>query len=244
MAETTQENSETRIAMVLFQNLTQLDLTGPFEVLSRIPGAVIDLVWHRLEPVASDRGLLLMPTETFAGYLEAQGAPDLLFVPGGPGQLPAMEDPELLAFVAQAGAGAEYITSVCTGSLVLAAAGLLIGKRATTHWTVHDQLALLGAVPVSERVVIDGNVITGAGVSAGLDFALTVAAELQGAEVARRIQLQIEYDPEPPFDSGSPEKASAETHGFLRQAAAELTAKRHAVAARIGREKLGLGGQR
>ena len=218
--------------MVLFANLTQLDLTGPFEVLARMPGAKVDLVWHRMEPVATDRGLVLTPTATFDGY----GTPDILFIPGGPGQLPAMEDADLLAFVRRAGAAAKYITSVCTGSLVLGAAGLLQGKRATTHWTVHEQLALLGAIPVKERVVVDGNVITGAGVTSGIDFGLTVAAELHGDEVARRIQLQIEYDPAPPFQAGSPDKAGDETAGFMRQAASELTAKRAEVARRIGRD--------
>ena len=218
--------------MVLFANLTQLDLTGPFEVLARMPGAKVDLVWHRMEPVATDRGLVLTPTATFDGY----GTPDILFIPGGPGQLPAMEDGDLLAFVRRAGAAAKYITSVCTGSLVLGAAGLLQGKRATTHWTVHEQLALLGAIPVKERVVVDGNVITGAGVTSGIDFGLTVAAELHGDEVARRIQLQIEYDPAPPFEAGSPDKAGDETAGFMRQAAAELTAKRAEVARRIGHD--------
>ncbi len=216
--------------MVLFQNLTQLDLTGPFEVLARMPGAEVELLWHRLEPVVSDRGLALSPTATFDDY----GLADILFIPGGPGQLAAMEDEKLLDFVRRAGAEARYVTSVCTGSLVLAAAGLLVGKRATTHWTVLDHLALLGAIPVAKRVVSDGNTITGAGVSAGLDFALTVAATLHGEEVARRIQLQIEYDPAPPFDAGSPEKAGAETTAALREAAAGLMADRRIVAERIG----------
>jgi cyclohexyl-isocyanide hydratase len=226
----TPESQETRIAMVLFQRLTQLDLTGPFEVLSRMPNARVDLLWHRQEPVVSDRGLALTPTGTFADY----GAADLLFIPGGPGQLDAMEDEALLAFVRRVGGDARWITSVCTGSLVLAAAGLLAGKRATTHWTVLDQLALLGAVPVAERVVVDGNVITGAGVSAGLDFALTVVATLHDEETARRIQLQIEYDPEPPFAAGSPAKAGDATTAALREAASELTARRRRVAERLG----------
>ena len=225
-----EEAPETRIAMVLFPRLTQLDLTGPYEVLARMPGAQVDLLWHRLEPVVSDRGLALTPTATFEDY----GRPDLPFIPGGPGQLGAMEDEKLLDFVRRAGAQASWVTSVCTGSLVLGAAGLLRGKRATTHWSVLDHLALLGAIPVAERVVTDADTITGAGVSAGLDFALTVAARLHGEEVARRIQLQIEYDPAPPFAAGSPEKAGEATTAALREAEAELMAERRIVAERIG----------
>lgn len=220
-----------RIGMVLFPRLTQLDLTGPLEVLARMPGAKIDLLWHRLEPVAADRGLILTPTATFNGY----GTPDILFVPGGPGQLAAMEDAELVGFVRQAGQAARLITSVCTGALILGAAGLLVGRRATTHWTVVDQLALLGAEPVHERVVIDGNVITGAGVSAGIDFALTVVAQLHGEPLAREIQLQIEYDPQPPFDSGSVRTAAPELVERLTRGAAELIGRRRVVAERIGR---------
>jgi cyclohexyl-isocyanide hydratase len=228
----------TRIAMVLFPRLTQLDLTGPYEVLARMPGARVDLLHHELAPVASDRGLMLTPTATFRDYrLPA----DILFIPGGPGQLAAMEDEALLDFVRRAGAAARYVTSVCTGSLLLGAAGLLVGKRATTHWAVLEQLALLGAEPVKARVVVDGNTMTGAGVSAGLDFALALAAELHGREAAERIQLMIEYDPAPPFQAGAPEKAPAATLAALRQATAELTQKRAEVAARIGREQLGLG---
>jgi len=230
--------AETRIAMVLFPNLTQLDLTGPYEVLSRLPGAKVDLLHHKLEPVASDRGFVLTPTATFAGYALPA---DILFVPGGPGQLAAMEDAPLLDFVRRAGQAARYVTSVCTGSLVLGAAGLLLGKRATTHWAVLEQLALLGAEPVKERVVVDGNTVTGAGVSAGLDFALALAAELAGREAAERIQLMIEYDPAPPFRAGAPETAPAAVLAGLRQAMGELVAKRAEVAARIGRETLGLG---
>ncbi len=220
-----------RVGMVLFPRLTQLDLTGPYEVLARMPGATVDLLWHRLEPVASDRGLLFTPTATFDDY----GVPDILFIPGGPGQLEAMQDEALVAFVRKAGAGARLITSVCTGSLILGAAGLLRGKRATSHWTVVDQLALLGATPVQERVVVDGDVITGAGVSAGIDFGLTVAARLHGEEVAREIQLQIEYDPDPPFRSGSPKSAAPDLTARLRERAGPLTGKRRVVNERIGR---------
>jgi len=231
------ETAKLRIAMVLFPRLTQLDLTGPYEVLARMPETQVDLVHHDLDPVVTDRGLVLTPTATFDSY----GSPDILFVPGGPGQLAAMRDRALINFLRRAGEKAQYITSVCTGSLLLGAAGLLAGRRATTHWSVHEQLALLGAKPVKERVVVDGNVVTGAGVSAGLDFALALAAELHGPEVAERIQLQIEYDPAPPFRSGSPEKARPETLAALREAAAKLTAERAKVAGAIGR-RLGLSG--
>jgi cyclohexyl-isocyanide hydratase len=230
--------AETRIAMVLFPNLTQLDLTGPYEVLSRMPGARIDLLHHRLEPVRGDRGLVLTPTATFADYALPV---DILFIPGGPGQLAAMDDDGLIHFVRRAGATAKYVTSVCTGSLVLAAAGLLVGKRATTHWAVLEQLALLGAIPVKERVVVDGNTVTGAGVSAGLDFALALVAELQGREAAERIQLMIEYDPAPPFHAGAPDKAPAAVLAALREATGPLTQRRAEAAARIGAERLGLG---
>ena len=225
------DSAACRIGMVLFPRLTQLDLTGPLEVLARMPGAEVDLLWHRLEPVAADRGLVLTPTATF----EAYGTPDILFVPGGPGQLSAMEDAGLVGFVRRAGQAARLVTSVCTGALILGAAGLLVGRRATTHWTVVDQLALLGAEPVRERVVVDGNVVTGAGVSAGIDFALTVAAQLHGESLAREIQLQIEYDPQPPFDSGSVRTAAPELVERLIRAAAGLIERRRAVAERIGR---------
>ena len=228
--------SAMRIAMVLFPRLTQLDLTGPFEVMARMPESEVALLSHDLIPVVSDRGLALTPTTTFDDCRET----DILFVPGGPGQLEAMGDTDLLAAVRRLGEGAQWITSVCTGSLVLGAAGLLRGKRATTHWTALDLLALLGAEPVAERVVVDGNVVTGAGVSAGIDFALRLAALVHGEEAARRIQLQIEYDPAPHLDCGAPDKASPETLAHLRQAASELTAKRREVARAIGRERLGL----
>lgn len=189
------------VGMLLFPNLTQLDLTGPYEVFSRLPGATLHLLWKDLSPVRSDKGLALLPTTTLA---QAPARFDVLFVPGGAGQIELMDDEPVLAFLRDRGETARYVTSVCTGSLVLAAAGLLRGKRATCHWTSIDQLALLGAIPVAERVVRDGNRITGAGVTSGIDFALAVAAELCGREVAEDIQLSIEYDPAPPFAAGSP----------------------------------------
>ena len=223
--------SPCRIAMVLFPGLTQLDLTGPFEILARMPDTSIALVSSTLDPVRTDRGLVLTPDATYADLPD----PDILFVPGGPGQLPAMEDAALMTYLRSAAERATLVTSVCTGSLLLAAAGLLQGKRATCHWLAHDQLALLGAIPVKERVVQDGNVITGAGVSSGIDFGLVVAERLHGAQVAQEIQLQAEYDPSPPWNSGNVDTAPGDIVETLRERGAALREKRVAVAERIGR---------
>lgn len=190
--------------MLVFPNLTQLDLAGPYEVLARLPGADTRLLWKNLDPVRSEHGLTILPDTTFADCPQL----DLLLVPGGPGINPLLEDREVLAFLRSAASGARYVVGVCTGSLVLGAAGLLQGKRAGTHWMSRDLLREFGAEPVAERVVVDGNVFTGGGVTAGIDVALTVAAEIAGRAVAEAIQLAIEYDPAPPFASGSPEQAS------------------------------------
>ena len=195
-----------KVGLLLFPQLTQLDLTGPLEVFSRMPGVEVSLIWKTLEAVASDRGLRMLPTTTF----DEATSLDLICVPGGPGQIDLMSDAQTLQYLRQVAAGCQWITSVCTGSLVLAAAGLLKGYRATSHWSSIDQLALFGAIPVHDRVVRDRNRITGAGVTSGIDFALTIAAELLGEAAAREIQLQIEYDPAPPFSSGSPRSASPE----------------------------------
>jgi cyclohexyl-isocyanide hydratase len=191
------------IGFVLFPNLTQLDLTGPFEVLSRLPGASTRLIAKTLDPVPSDSGLVLIPTATFADG----GALDLICVPGGSGIPAAIGDEETVDFVSRQAAGAQYVTSVCTGAFLLGAAGLLQGRRATTHWAYTDLLPLVGATFEKKRVVRDGNLFTGGGVTAGIDFGLTIAAEIAGAEVAQRIQLGIEYSPEPPFDAGHPDSA-------------------------------------
>jgi len=223
------------IGMLLFPRLTQLDLTGPFEVFARMPNTDVHLVAHGLAPVRTDRGLTIMPTMPFDDCPQL----DVIMVPGGAGQQDLMEDAAVLAFLRRQAERAQYVTSVCTGSLVLGAAGLLKGRRATCHWSVLECLAHLGAVPVAERVVVDGNVVTGAGVAAGIDFALRLAAILEGEAVAREIQLQIEYDPEPPFRSGSPATASAETLAALRARGAKLTEERAQTARRVG-AKLGL----
>jgi cyclohexyl-isocyanide hydratase len=223
------------IGMLIFPRLTQLDMTGPYEVLARLPNTAVHLVAHTLDPVKTDRGMMIVPTVTFADCPPL----DVVMVPGGPGQQDLMEDPVALEFLQRQAATAKYVTSVCTGSLVLAAAGLLKGKRATCHWAAIEHLALLGAIPASERVVVDGNIVTGAGVASGIDFALALAAILESEQVAREIQLQIEYDPAPPFNSGSPRTASAEMVEALRGRLAPLNQQRRDVASRVGR-KLGV----
>ena len=191
------------VAFLLFPNVTQLDLTGPAQVLSRLGNAKIDLVWKTLDPVMTDAGFAILPTATFADISQA----DILCVPGGIGVTAVMMDEVAMAWVRQIGGSAAWITSVCTGSLILGAAGLLEGYEATTHWAWHEHLALFGARPVKARTVFDRNRVTGGGVTAGIDFALSLMAAIRGEEHARIVQLALEYDPAPPFDSGSPEKA-------------------------------------
>lgn len=192
-----------KITFLLFPNLTQLDFTGPLQVLSRLPGAEVALAAKTLEPVPSDTVLTLNPTHTF----ETCPSTDLLCIPGGFGIDDAMRDGATMAFVKRQAAGARYVTSVCTGAFILGAAGLLKGKKATTHWAYHDALADVGATPVTARMARDGNLFTGGGVTAGIDFAFAIAAEIAGEEAAKAIQLGLEYDPAPPFDGGAPEKA-------------------------------------
>ena len=189
-----------RLGMLLFPKITQLDLTGPFEVLARLPGARISLLWRSLEPVTSGTGLTIQPTLTFA---EAPKF-DVLVVPGGAGIVPLLQDREVLGFLRQQAQTARYLTAVCTGSLLLGAAGLLEGYEATTHWAYHELLPLCGAKAVKQRVVVDRNRITGGGVTAGIDFALRLVAELSDEDTARAIQLGLEYDPDPPFRAGTP----------------------------------------
>lgn len=223
------------IGMLIFPRMTQLDMTGPYEVLARLPNTVVELVSATREPVKTDRGLQIVPTTTYADCPPL----DVLMVPGGAGQQDLMEDEAALAFLRKQAATAKYVTSVCTGSLVLGAAGLLKGRRATCHWSAVDHLALLGATPTREKVVVDGNVVTGAGVASGIDFALKLAAILDGEVVAREIQLQIEYDPEPPFDGGSPATARPETLQAMKVRGAKLYEERRSTAARVG-AKLGV----
>lgn len=216
------------VAMLLFPRLTQLDLTGPFEVFTRFKELKVDLVWKTMDPVTDASGLRILPTATFADCPQA----DILFVPGGPGQMGVMEDVETLDFLRRQAAGALWITSVCTGSLVLAAAGLMIGYRATCHWSSIDQLALFDVTPVAERVVVDRNRVSGAGVTSGIDFGLTLAAMLFGEERARRAQLGMEYDPHPPFAGGTPSTAPAATVAAVTDALQPFLAQRRAISER------------
>lgn len=205
-----------QIGFLLFPQVQQLDLTGPYDVLASLPDVKVHLIWKDLMPVTASTGLLLKPTTTF----DDCPALDVICVPGGSGVGPLMEDDQTLDFLKAQAANARYITSVCTGSLVLGAAGLLKGKRATTHWAYHELLKPLGAIAVQDRVVRDGNLLTGGGITAGIDFALTLAAELFDQATAELVQLQLEYAPAPPFTAGSPETAPASVLGEARQRAA------------------------
>ena len=205
--------SPLEIGLLLYPKLTQLDLTGPLEVFWRMSNTRVHLLWKTLEPVTSDRGLTVCPTMT----LGECPALDVVVVPGGAGQVALMDDAAVLDFLVKQAATARYVASVCTGSLVLGAAGLLRGRRASCHWMALDQLALLGATPVAERVVIDGPIITGGGVTAGIDFGLTLVANLRGIAEAQRIELEIEYNPQPPFHTGSPESAGPELVDAVRK---------------------------
>lgn len=216
------------IGLLLYPGLTQLDLTGPFEIFARIPGCATHIVARDLAPVLTDRGLIISPQITHAACPPL----DVLCVPGGPGQIDRMEDEKTLSFIRRQAKGARLVTAVCTGSLLLAAAGLLRGRRAACHWLALDQLAWLGATPDKGRVVVDGRFITAAGVSAGLDLALTVAARLAGDETARMIQMQIQYDPAPPFASGDPDSDPV-LAARLRQGAAALIERRQTVSRRV-----------
>jgi len=218
---------EIRIAFLLFPHLTQLDLTGPAQVLSRVPGARVEYVAATLDPVLSDCGLALVPTVT----IQDAGAADVLVVPGGDGAFDAMLDPDVVAFVRRQAEDATWMTSVCTGAFVLGAAGLLAGRRATTHWASKPMLEAFGAQPVDARIARDGAVVTAAGVSAGIDMALWLAAELAGRPAAEAIQLQIEYDPQPPFDAGSAVRADTRVVTAARAAAEDARGDRVARAA-------------
>lgn len=214
-----------RFGILVFPRVQQLDLTGPYETFASTPGADVHLIWKDRQPIASATGLILVPTTTFAECPPL----DVLCVPGGGGVNPLLQDEETLDFLRRQALQARYVTSVCTGSLVLGAAGLLRGKRATSHWNAVDFLARFGATPVDARIVKDGNLITAGGVTSGIDFGLAVIAELLGREEAETIQLSLEYAPAPPFNSGLPKDAAP---------AVLAEAKRRAAPTRAAREKI------
>ena len=221
-----------QIGFLVFPNVQQLDLTGPYDVLASMPDTQARLVWKTLDPVHSSTGLVLKPDTTFDDCPPL----DVICVPGGSGVSQLIPDDDTLAFLRRQASTARYVTSVCTGSLVLGAAGLLRGKRATTHWAFHELLEPLGAIAVKARVVRDGNVLTGGGITAGIDFALTLAAELIGDEAAQALQLQLEYAPAPPFDAGDPASAPPAVVERLRaQSAASLAERARIVAAAAAR---------
>jgi putative intracellular protease/amidase len=201
------------IAIVIYDGFTALDAVGPYEVLSRLPGANVAFVAAAAGPVTTDNGMLTIIAER---SLEQEPRPDIVLVPGGPGEVVQRAGGPVLDWLREVDRTTTWTTSVCTGSLILAAAGLLDGKRATGHWLAMDKLRELGAEPLEERVVFDGKLVTAAGVSAGIDMALTFAARIAGDTVAQAIQLGIEYDPQPPFDAGSPHKAPVEIVELLR----------------------------
>jgi len=218
-----------QIGGLIFPGLDQLDFTGPFEILSRLPDSTFHILAQSLTPVRDMKGLLLTPEKTLAD------APDLdvLLVPGGAGQVDLMEDAEFLGFLRRQAENAQIVFSVCTGALLLGAAGLLDGVKCTTHWASFEFLDQLGATPINQHVVIDGKFISAAGVSSGLDGALRVAALLRGENVARQIQLYMHYAPEPPFDGGTPETAPKEILIAARESGCELAERRRAVVQRI-----------
>ncbi|MFT2816142.1 DJ-1/PfpI family protein [Leifsonia sp. A12D58] len=222
-------DAEITIVVALFPQLTQLDFTGPAQIFARMSNTRVVLAARTLDPVVTDCGWAIVPTATF----DTAPPSDVLFVPGGAGAFDAMLDSDVLRFIRRQADAASFVTSVCTGSFVLGAAGLLKGKRATSHWASLHMLSELGAIPTSERVVRDGAVITGAGVSSGIDFALSLVENLRGREAAERIQLTIEYDPEPPFATGSPKNAPPDwiTAGRRDAEATRLDPVRQAAAA-------------
>jgi cyclohexyl-isocyanide hydratase len=211
-----------QIGFVIFPKVTQLDLTGPLQVFSSVPDAKVHLIWKRIEPIASDSVMVLTPTTTFAECPPL----DVICVPGGVGTDDMVNDEEVLDFLRRQAAHAKYVTSVCTGSLVLGAAGLLKGYRATTHWTAMDLLARFGALPANTRVCVDRDRITGGGVTAGIDFALTLVARMIDRQTAEMIQLRLEYNPAPPFNAGSPETAPPEILALMRQRTAPFKKRR------------------
>jgi cyclohexyl-isocyanide hydratase len=228
------ETDHLQIGTLLFEGIDQIDITGPFEVLSRLPNSTYRIYATTLSPVRDVQGLRLMADALLSDAPQL----DLLHVPGGGGQEALMENEEVLGWLRQQAGGARCVFSVCTGALICGAAGLLKGKRATTHWSAHNLLPYFGATPVNERVVVDGNWVFAAGVTAGIDGALRVAAELRGEKVAQMIQLGMEYAPEPPFSSGTPGQAPSDVLAEARKAGMEMAARRldtaRGIALRLG----------
>ena len=218
-----------QIGILVFPRVQQLDLTGPYEVFASLPAANVHLIWKDRSAITSATGLVLAPTMIFGEC----PALDVLCIPGGAGINALLEDADVLGFVRAQAARARYVTSVCSGSLVLGAAGLLRGRRATTHWLSHDFLAKFGAIPVHGRVVRDGNLITAGGVTAGIDFGLAVVAELAGQAQAEAIQLALEYAPQPPFHAGTPDEAPAAVLATVRKQMAPTRAAREAIIAKL-----------
>lgn len=216
----------TTVTFVLFPGVTQLDMTGPAQVLSRLPGARTVVAAHSLDPIPTDSGFSLVATATFAHAPQA----DIICVPGGHGVTEALTDAKLIEFVARQAASARWVTSVCTGAFILGKAGLLYGKRAATHWAYAHLLPLVGATHCAERVVEDGNVITAGGVTAGIDFALTLIARDAGQATAEAVQLALEYDPAPPFAAGNPASAGEAHTAMLRERVYDAAAARMATA--------------
>jgi len=225
----TPHDAHLQIGSLLFEGLDQIDLTGPFEVFSRMPNSTYRIYSKTTAPVKDVRGLRIMPDAA----LEEAPQLDLLHVPGGLGQEGVMDDEEVLGWVRRQAAGAQYVFSVCTGALICGAAGLLQGRRATTHWAPFHLLTFFGAIPINERVVFDGKFVSAAGVTSGIDGALCVAAQLRGDETAQAIQLYMQYAPEPPFNSGTPESAPAAVLEEARSAVRAITEQREATARRV-----------
>jgi cyclohexyl-isocyanide hydratase len=218
-----------QIGFLVFPQVQQLDVTGPHEVLASLPDATTQLIWKTREPVVSSNGLILTPTTSY----EDCPSLDVICIPGGSGVTHLLQDAQTIEFVRKQAATARYVTSVCTGALLLGAAGLLRGRRATTHWAFHSLLEPLGAIPTRGRVVRDGNLITGGGVTAGIDFGLTVAAELAGIVEAQAIQLELEYAPAPPFNAGDPDEAPRAVLELVKRRSAQTFATRSRIVEEI-----------